>query len=280
VIWSLVAPYVYGKENLLNYWLKGGFPDSLLASTDKLSLKWRKDFIYTFLNRDILQLKLNISSQTLEKLWLLCAHNHGTLLNYSNLSKQIGINRRTVVRYFEILESTYMIRKLQPYSKNLKSRIIKTPKIYIRDTGILHSLLNISDGHELLANEKTGESWEGMVIENLIEEFDDFEHCFYRTTNNAEIDFIMYNKSITIAVECKSSSKPSVTRGFWSALETINPDHIYIAAPVEAPYPFHGNEKIKVGSLKYVIDDIKKVLNQSSNNKKTDSTIIELLKKQ
>jgi uncharacterized protein len=275
---------IYGRENLFDYWLRGGFPDSLLASSDKISIKWRKNFIYTFLNRDIQQFKLDITPQTLEKLWILCAHNHGAMLNYSNLAQQIRIDSRTVIRYFEILESTYMVRKLKPFSTNTKSKIVKTPKLYIRDTGILHALLNISDGHSLLANSKSGESWEGMVIENLINEFPEFEPSFYRTANNSEIDLILQNSYLTFAIECKSSSKPDVTRGFWTGIDAINPDFIYIAAPVETPYPFRGNKKITVGSIKYIIDDIIKQINLkkeeviSTRDKKND--IISLLKKQ
>jgi uncharacterized protein len=283
-----LTPFLYseilGSGNLFDYWLRGGFPDSLLASGDEISLKWRKDFIYTFLNRDIQQFKLDISPQTLEKLWTLCAHNHGTMLNYSNLAQQIGIDSRTAIRYFEILESTYMVRKLKPFGTNIKSKIVKTPKLYIRDTGILHALLNISDGHSLLANSKVGESWEGMVIENLINEFLEFEPYFYRTANKSEIDLILQNNQLTFAVECKSSSKPDVTRGFWTGLNIVKPDFTYIAAPVETPYPFHGNEKITVGSLKFIIDDIVKKINLKKREVISDidknNAVISLLKKQ
>jgi len=275
---------IYGSENLFDYWLRGGFPDSLLASNDEISLKWRKDFIYTFLNRDIKQLKLDISPQTLEKLWILCAHNHGTMLNYTKLAQQIGIDRRTAIRYFEILESTFMVRKLKPFSTNIKSKIVKTSKLYIRDTGIFHALLNISDGHSLLANSKVGESWEGMIIENIINEFPEFEACFYRTANKSEIDLILQNNVLTFAIECKSSSKPDVTRGFWTGLKTINPDFTYIAAPVATPYPFHGNEKITVASLKFIIEDILKKINfkkqEIISNTDKENDIISLLKKQ
>ena len=275
---------IYKKESLFNYWLRGGFPDSLLAVKDEISYKWRTDFIYTFLNRDIKQLKQNISPNTLDKLWTLCAHYHGTMLNFSKLAQQLGIDKRTVIRYFEVLESTYMIRRLKPFSTNTKSKIVKTPKLYIRDTGILHTLLNISSGYSLITNSKVGESWEGMIIENLIEEFPNFEASFYRTSNNAEIDLILQDASIKIAVECKNSSKPDVTRGFWNSIDAIHPDLTYIAAPVELPYPFHGNKKIIVGSLKHIIDDIKSQLNlrkiELNLNKNEEHDIISLLKKQ
>ena len=129
------------------------------------------------------------------------------MLNYSSFARNIGFDYRTVKRYFDILESTYMVRKLKPFSTNLKSKIVKTPKLYIRDTGILHSLLNITDPYSLVSSPQKGESWEGLIVENLLNEFPEFEAYFYRTVSNSKIDLILQNNSFIIAVECKTSTK-------------------------------------------------------------------------
>ena len=287
LIYQQLTPFTYseieGKVKLFDYWLRGGFPDSLLVANDEISFKWRKDFIYTYLNRDIQQFKLNVSPQKLERLWILCAHNHGCMLNFSKLAQQTGSDSRTVIRYFEILEATYMIRKLKPYSTNMKSKVVKTPKLYIRDTGILHAMLGVNSGHSLFMNPKIGESWESLIIENLICEFLEFEPSFYRTSNNAEMDLILKNNFLTIAIECKSSTNPDVTKGFWSARETVKPDLTYIAAPVETAYPFHGDRNIMVGSLKHIIADIRKNIalkKQEGQNSKKGDDIVSSLKNQ
>jgi len=155
-------------NKLRKLWLRGGFPRSYLASDEKESFEWRLNFIRTFLERDIPQLGFRIPAKTLERFWKMCAHLHGQLLNSSKLGESLGVSHHTVRSYSDLLEQTFVLRVLRPYESNLKKRLIKSPKIYIRDTGLLHALLDIESHNELLGHPVYGASWEGFVIENIL----------------------------------------------------------------------------------------------------------------
>ena len=224
------------KDELPTLWLQGGFPRSFLADT-QASYEWRKDFIRTFLERDIPQLGFNIPARSMERLWRMCAHNHGQLLNASNIGSSLGVSHHTVRSYIDILTETFILRILHPYERNIKKRLIKSPKIYIRDTGILHALLDIQDHNTLLGHPVYGPSWEGFGIEAVIPKTPDWRHSFYRTASGVEIDLIMEKGDRTVAVEFKASTAPKPTRGFWQALDDLQISKTYIVAPVSDSYP-------------------------------------------
>ncbi len=190
-----LTPFLFGEVDSIvqtsQFWLRGGFPDSLLAGSQEDSFDWRMDFVRTFLERDIPQLGFSIPMKLMERLWLLIAHIHGQVLNLSRLSDAADISVPSLRKYLGILESTFMIRVLRPHKTNLKKRLIKSPKIYIRDTGILHSLLNIETWDELLAHPVRGFSWEGLGIEQITALMPRWKSSFIQTSNGAEIDLVL-----------------------------------------------------------------------------------------
>lgn len=217
-------------------WLRGGFPESLLAQSDMDSFDWRIDFIRTFMERDIPNLGFQIPVPVIERLWTLLAHFHGQTVNYQKLSAAADISIPTVKKYLAILEQTYMVRLLKPAQTNIKKRLIKSPKIYLRDSGILHALLDIERYDSLLANPAAGASWEGFVIENIISEFNRWKPSFMRTSNGAEIDLILERAGERHIFECKLSKAPKPSRGFYELFDSVNPEAGWIIAPVDEPY--------------------------------------------
>ena len=226
-----------GGDALFKLWLRGGFPRSFLAPDDKTSLEWRHDFVRTFLERDIPQLGFRIPAASMRRLWQMCAHQHGQLLNASRMGQSLGVSHHTVRSYMDILSETFILRLLPPFHANLKKRLIKSPKIYIRDTGLLHCLLDIETTNDLLGHPVYGASWEGLVIENLISVTPDWRHCFYRTASGVELDLLMEKSGRRLAVECKLTTAPKPQRVFWQALEDLNVDEAYIVSPVKEAYP-------------------------------------------
>ena len=229
-------------------WLKGGFPRSILASNNKFSYIWRKNFIQTYLERDIPQLGFNIPAQTLKRLWTMIAHISGQLLNSSKLGNSIGVSHTTLRKYIDLLTQTYMVRVLMPYQSNIKKRLVKSPKIYIKDTGILHNLLQIETYNELLGNPVFGNSYESFVIEQICSRFEDWEQSFYRTSAGAEIDLVLTKGTQMIAIEIKASATPRPTKGFWNAIEDLKPTRIYVIGIIKDSYFIR--EDVKVTSLR------------------------------
>lgn len=230
-----------GRSVELPLWLRGGFPDSYLARNTSASLQWRESFIRTFLERDIPQLGFNIPAETLRRLWRMLAHSHGQQINSSRLGEAIGVSHTTVRSYLDLLSQTFMIRLLPPQHANLKKRLVKSPKVYIRDSGILHALLEIEDQEKLWGHPVYGVSWEGFVIENIISELDRWTPSFFKTAAGAEIDLVLSKGKRQIAVECKASSAPEVGKGFWSALKDLGIKEAWIVAPVTESYPIEKN---------------------------------------
>jgi len=235
-----LTPFLFKEvfeDNHLNklrkVWLRGGFPRSYLASDEKESFEWRLDFIRTFLERDIPQIGFRIPAKTLERFWKMCAHLHGQILNSSKLGESLGLSHHTVRSYVDLFEQTFVLRVLRPYEPNLKKRLVKSPKIYIRDTGLLHALLGIEDHNDLLGHPVYGASWEGFVIENILSLLPDWTVSFYRTSSGSEIDLILEKGKRRIAVECKVSTSPSLNRGFWNAMDDLNFEEAWIIAPVK-----------------------------------------------
>ena len=225
-------------------WLQGGFPRSYLSSGDD-SFRWRRDFIRDFLERDIPQLKGAIPPERIGNLWSMCAHSHGQLLNLEKLAGSLGVHAGTVRTYLDLLCGAFMMRRLPPFVANVKKRLVKSPKMYIRDTGILHALLGLSSMDDLFGHPVLGDSWEGLVIETILASLPDgIDHGFYRTSHGAEIDLVLQAGSRRIAIECKASTAPKVSRGFWNALEDLRIDQAFIVAPVDEAYPYESNVEV------------------------------------
>lgn len=257
IFYHTLTPFQYleinSSNNLNDYHLKGGFPKSLLTKSNKNSYLWRQNFITTFLEKDLQTFGIFISSKNIHRLWIMLAHLNGQLLNYNMLSKSMGIDTKTVRRYIDILNQTFMVRLLEPYYINIKKRLIKSPKIYLKDTGILHTLLQIKDYPSLYANPNFGASWEALVIENIINKNKDFESFFYRTSDGSEIDLVLISGLKVIAIEIKSNSVPKVKKGFWTAIKDIKATKSFIIAPVKQVYPY------KNGVMVYPLEEFLKL---------------------
>ena len=219
-----------------NLWLRGGFPDSVLARDDDDSFEWRHDFIRTFMERDIPNLGFNIPLPVMERLWMLIAHYHGQSVNYSKLAGAADLAIPTLKKYLGILEQTYMIRLLRPKEVNLKKRLIKAPKIYFRDSGILHSLLEIEDYGHLLGHPAAGASWESFVLENILAEYRDWRSAYIRTSNGAEIDLFLERGTRRLLFEFKLSKAPRPSRGFYELVQALDPEAALVIAPVDESY--------------------------------------------
>lgn len=234
--------------SLQRYWLRGGFPESYLSQTDSDSMLWLENFIRTYIERDIPQLGFQIPALQIRRLLMMCAHNQGQMINASKLGEALGLTHPTIRRYIDLLEQTYILRTLQPYEANVKKRLVKSPKVYVRDSGIMHRLLLISDFNSLMGNPIFGASWEGLVIENIIVNMPGWTPYFYRTATGNEMDLVLLRGKQKIAVECKASSAPQLTRNWWNALEDINPDKTIVIAPINGnAYPL--GDRVTVASL-------------------------------
>ena len=240
--------------NPKKHWLQGGYPRSLLSQDDDTSFQWREDYIRTFLERDIPQLGFRIPANTIGRFWRMLAHSHGQVLNSSKLAGSMGVSSHTIRKYIDLLEQTFMVRALPPYSGNIKKRLIKSPKVYVRDTGILHTLLNIETMEDLFAHPIYGASYEGYVIENIVTRLPRWQASFYRTANGAEIDLILEKGIKKIAIEIKASTSPKVSRRFWNCIQTVLPDQAVVIAPVESEYPIA--DKVMVMPIDVFLDQL------------------------
>jgi predicted AAA+ superfamily ATPase len=219
-------------------WLRGGFPESALAENREHSFEWRLDFIRDFLERDVPALMPRVSVPNVRRIWQMLAHVHGQLLNMASLGNALDVSTHTIRHHIELLEGAFMLRRLPPFSSNQGKRLVKTPKVYLRDTGILHSLLGIREWEELQGHPQVGASWEGFAIENILSRCKrEVQACFYRTARGAEIDLILERGQERIAVELKASSAPRPRQGFWSAAEDLGIERQWIVAPVEEGFP-------------------------------------------
>ncbi len=232
----------YEKDNIKNLWLKGGYPDSYLTKNDDLSFTWREAFVRSYLERDIPQLGIRIPSLQLRRFWTMLAHSHGQLWNASQMANSLGITGPTVKHYLDILTGTFIIRQLQPFYINIKKRLIKSPKIYIRDSGLLHTLLKNNSLEDLQSHPLAGSSWEGFIIEQIMNMLpENWEKYFYRTNAGAEIDLIVIAENQPIAIEIKYSSSPKVSKGFWTAYKDIGCKKGFVVYPGKDYYPIDKN---------------------------------------
>ncbi len=216
------------KTNRL--WIRGGFPESLLSESDDDSLAWRQDFIKTYLERDIPQLGPRIPAQTLERFWTMLAHKQGTTINASRLARSLEVSSTTIGRYLDLMVDLLLVRRLQPYLFNIGKRLVKAPKVYVRDSGIVHALLNIIDFNSLLSNPVVGGSWEGFVVENILSVAPrTAKPYFYRTSSGAEIDLVLeFDLDERWAIEIKRSSAPKLSKGYYIACDDIKATQKYV----------------------------------------------------
>ncbi|PWQ99869.1 ATP-binding protein [Leucothrix pacifica] len=224
-------------------WIRGGFPRSFLAADEEQSVTWRNNFIQTYLERDIPQLGPRIPAETLRRFWTMLAHLQGSPLNAANLAKSLSVDGKTVARYLDLMVDLLLIRRLQPYHANVGKRLVKSPKVYLRDSGLLHTLLRLDDYDEILSHPITGESWEGFVIESLIRAAPDrAEVSYYRTSAGAEIDLLLDlgGKHGVWAIEIKRSLAPKVTKGFHISVDDIKPSKAFVVYTGLERYPKGG----------------------------------------
>lgn len=220
-------------------WLRGGFPESLLARDDARSLRWRQDFIRTYLERDVAQFSPRLASETLRRFWTMLAHHQGGLLNAALFARSLGVDAKTVSNYLDLLVDLMLVRRLPPWFVNLGKRLVRSPKVYVRDAGLLHALLGIADNEALLAHPVAGASWETFVIENLLAAAPPgVDAYFYRTSAGAEIDLLLvWPGGECWAIEIKRSLAPRLERGFHSASDDLKPARRWLVYPGQEVYP-------------------------------------------
>ena len=251
------APFAYGEvNNLHRLWLRGGFPRSYLAVDEAASVEWRHDFIATFLERDIPALGFRVPALNLRRFWTMCAHVSGQLLNASKLGASLGVSHHTLRAYVDMLEQTFMLRVLPPLALNTKKRLVKSPKIYLRDSGILHTLLTIETLEDLYAHPGFGASWEGFALETLLTQLPHWRAFFYRTAKGEEVDLILEKGSTRIALEFKASTAPAPGKTFHKLLNELNATQGWIIAPVADTYPM--GDKTKVGNPLHFLQERQK----------------------
>jgi predicted AAA+ superfamily ATPase len=233
-------------EEIQKLWIRGGLPLSFTSENDDKSVRWREQYISTFLERDIPQLGINIPARTLYRFWSMIAHYHGQVVNYRELSRSFGISDMTVRKYIEILEGTFMLRILQPWHANLKKRIVKTPKIYFRDSGLFHTLMNINDFEQLTANPKLGSSWEGFAMDCICrsvgKRFDEF--FFFALHTGGELDLFWQDSGRNWGVEFKYNDAPRLTKSMSNVVEYLDLSHLWVIYPGNKSYPL--TEKVTV----------------------------------
>ena len=239
--------------NVNKLWFRGGFPDSYLAASDEDSWEWRNDFIATYVERDLPGMGPRIPSARMKIFWTMLAHFHGQQIVYSSLGKSLEVSHTTIKTYLDILTDFYMVRQIQPWSGNTKKRLVKSPKIYLRDTGLLHKLLNIPSYESLLGNPMIGASWEGFVAENIILQLtDQWRYSYYRSSTQAEIDLVLEGPDDEVwAIEIKRSAAPQISRGFHTAAEDIKATRKFVVYSGSERYPL-GQSTEAIGLIAFL----------------------------
>ena len=230
-----------GIQELEKLWMRGGYPKSFLATTDEDSSVWRENFIRTFLERDIPLLGFKIPAMTLRRFWTMIAHCHGQTLNSTDIARSLGITDKTVRNYLTILEGTYMVRQLNPWHEDLGKRQVKSSKIYVRDSGLLHSLLSLYNKHALLGHPKLGASWEGFMLEHILQILPPLETYFWATYNGVELDLMILINGKKIGIELKWSDAPRITRSMSIALTDLNLTEMWVVYPGKTAYDLDTN---------------------------------------
>ncbi len=233
-----------GPENFSKLWGRGGFPRSFLAPDEIASFEWRTNFIRTFLERDIPQLGITVPSATLRRFWTMLAHYHGQVWNASEFARSLGSSQKTASRYLDILTDSFVVRQLQPWHENIKKRQVKAPKIYIKDSGLLHALLNLKNAAEVQQHPKLGASWEGFVIEQTAAVAGTENLYFWATHGGAELDILMFQGGKRIGIEIKYADAPSMTKSMHIALKDLGLDKLYIIYPGRTSYDLADNVSV------------------------------------
>jgi uncharacterized protein len=248
-----------GGETADMLWLRGGFPSSFTAGNDASSLEWRRNFVRTYLERDIPQLGPRIPAETLRRLWVMLAHDQGGMMNAARLAAALGVSGQTVGRYIDLLSDLLLIRRLTPWASNAGKRMAKSPKVYVRDSGLVHALLGIGSLDDLLAHPVAGMSWEGWVIENLIAAAPAGTEAFcYRTSAGAEIDLVLeLRPGKRWAFECKRSLTPTPARGFHEGCKDLKPERKLVIYPGAESYPL--GQEVECVPLMEAVTELRKI---------------------
>ena len=249
----------YGPASFRRLWWRGGFPSAFLEESEAVSSRWRLDLIRTFLSRDLPQFGFHISAMAMERFWKMLAHYHGNVLNASKLGQAMDITHVTVKRYLDVLEETFMVRILRPFEGNLKKRLIKSPKVYIRDSGILHTLLEIDSSTELFGHPVFGASWEGWCIEQIVQALPEWRASYFRSSSGEEVDLILERGQRRLAFEFKASVSPQVTKGFFNVLDLLQPLRTWIVCPMDGEgYPLQPT--VKVAGISETLRDLRQCI--------------------
>lgn len=234
------------RDDRDNLWLRGGFPDSFVAADDAASALWRDNFIKTYLERDIPQLGPRIPAETLRRFWTMLAHTQSQLLNAAQLARALAVDGKTIARYLDLMVDLLLVRRLQPYHANVRKRLVRSPKVYVRDSGLVHTLLGLDDREAVLGHPVAGGSWEGFVVENILRVAPERTLAsFYRTAAGAEIDLLleMPNQGLW-AIEIKRGLAPKLERGFHQAREDLEPDRCFVVYSGDERYPRAGGVEV------------------------------------
>ena len=233
-------------SRLHELWVRGGFPDSLLAHSDAFSYRWRHNFISTYLERDIPQLGPRIPAATLRDFWTMLAHSQGETINATKFAQNLDVSNVTIGRYMDLFVDLLLVRKLRPYTRNIKKRIVKSPRLYLRDSGITHALLNIENHNDLLGHPVVGKSWEGFLIESIAASLPPTAQLyFYRSTSGHEIDLIIeFSFNDLWAIEIKRSAKAGLSPGFFEACKDINPSRQFMLCDIDEGFPSHNEVQV------------------------------------
>jgi predicted AAA+ superfamily ATPase len=235
-------------------WERGGFPRSFLAENEVSSFEWRRDFIRTFVEKDFSALGLGATPSSLGRLWLMVAHYHAQSLNASEIGRSLGESYKTIQRHLEMLEGAFMVRLLRPWYENMGKRLVRSPKLYVRDSGLLHALLGIGGHDALLGHPKLGASWEGFALEQILTKFPKTDAWYWGTQGGSELDLLLMNGGKRWGFEFKCTDAPSSSKSMHSAIESLGLDHLWVIYPGERCYAL--SDKITVIPLR-LIDDLK-----------------------
>jgi uncharacterized protein len=233
-----------GASAQQRHWTRGGFPLAYTARTEADSLAWRQQFLQTFLERDMPQLGVTIPAEALRRFWTMMAHYHGQIWNASELARAMAIGESTVRRYLDLMSGVFMIRQLPPWHENLGKRQVKAPKVYVRDSGLLHALLGIRDERELELHPKIGASWEGYAVEEVLKSFRPEQAYFWATHSGAELDLLLFKNGKRIGVECKRADAPTLTPSMRIALADLKLDQFYVLYPGNQSYSLAKNVEV------------------------------------
>ena len=233
-----------GADAQNRHWLRGGFPLAYTPRSEADSVAWRRQFLQTFLERDLPQLGVTIPATALRRFWNMVAHYHGQIWSSAELARALSVSEPTVRRYLDLMVDVFMLRQLPPWFQNLGKRQVKAPKVYVRDSGLLHSLLGIASQRDLEFHPKVGASWEGYAVEEVLKSFRPDEAYYWATHNGAELDLLLFKDGRRIGVECKRADAPVLTKSMQIALTDLKLDHLYVLYPGDKAYSLGKNVEV------------------------------------